>query len=67
MEDFHLPVAALTAGFPRLSIDPSSVMGDIHFESSVVGAITLFSEFSEPSPFDCLVNNSENKLENTKE
>ena len=43
MDDFHFPVLALTAGFPRLSIDPSSVIRDMVFESTVFGAITIFS------------------------
>jgi hypothetical protein len=47
MEDFHFPVFALTAGFPRLSMDPSSVMGDMVFESMLFGAITIFNELSE--------------------
>jgi len=51
MADLHLPVVVLTAGFPRLSMDPSSVMGDVHFESTVIGSISLFSEFSEPTQF----------------
>jgi hypothetical protein len=49
MDDFHFPVFALTAGFPRLSIDPSSVMRDMVFESSMFEAITIFSAFSETS------------------
>jgi len=56
MADLHLPVAALTAGFPRLSIDPSSVVGDTHFDSTVVGSITLFNGLSEPSLSGCCIN-----------
>jgi hypothetical protein len=53
MADLHPPVVVLTAGFPRLSMDPSVVAGGIHFESGVVlvGFISLSSEFSEPSQF----------------
>jgi hypothetical protein len=47
MEDLQFPVFALTAGFPRLSIDPSSVMSEILFESTAVGAIALLYEFSK--------------------
>lgn len=61
MADLHPPVVVLTAGFPRLSMDPSSVMGDVHFESIVVGSISLSSEFSEPCSVDCVINYSENK------
>jgi hypothetical protein len=45
MEDLQFPVFALTAGFPRLSIDPSSVMSEILFESTAVGAIALLFLF----------------------
>jgi hypothetical protein len=40
MADLHLPVVVLTAGFPRLSMDPSSVAGEIHLESTVVASIS---------------------------
>lgn len=41
--DFHWPVFFLIAGFPFLSIEPSSVIGEMSFFSSIASLIALSS------------------------